>query len=120
METKNTESGRGGMETSDEKSWKVAATIADFEDRDALQVTINDEVVAIYRVSEMFYATAGLCTHAHAQLCDGYVEGDVVECPLHAGRFHIPSGKAVGAPATEDLKVYSVRLSGEDILIRLS
>jgi len=41
-------------------------------------------------------------------LSDGFVEDGKVECPLHQGQFDIRSGKALRAPATEDLRTYAV------------
>ncbi len=40
-----------------------------------------------------------------------------MECPLHQARFHIPTGKVMSAPATEDLRTYPVKVDGEDIYV---
>ena len=45
------------------------------------------------------------CTHGPGYLSEGYIIDDEIECPFHQGRFHIPSGRATCAPATEPLKV---------------
>src|SRR6266498_3868758 len=58
-------------------------------------------------------------THAHALLADGFVEGDTIECPLHQAQFEIRTGKALCGPATEDLKIYPVKVEGGDVLINL-
>jgi len=50
-------------------------------------------------------------------LSDGFVEDGKIECPLHQGQFDIRSGKALCAPATEDLRTYAVKLDGDEILI---
>ena len=50
-----------------------------------------------------------MCTHAYASLADGYIEGDIIECPLHGGCFEIKTGKVASAPATEDLRTYPVQ-----------
>jgi nitrite reductase/ring-hydroxylating ferredoxin subunit len=42
-----------------------------------------------------------------------------VECPLHQGRFHIPTGKAMGAPVTVDIATFPVKIEGADILVAL-
>ena len=43
----------------------------------------------------------------------------MIECPLHAARFDIRTGKVLDPPATEDLKTYPVRVVGDEIQIRL-
>ena len=76
----------------------------------------EDEPSAV-RVGDHFIAISDVCTHEFASLSDGFVEGDLIECPLHAGRFHIPSGKALSPPVTEDLRTYPVKLEGEDVYV---
>jgi 3-phenylpropionate/trans-cinnamate dioxygenase ferredoxin subunit len=43
-----------------------------------------------------------------------------VECPLHQAKFCLRTGKAMNAPATVDIKVYPLRIEGNDILADLS
>ncbi|MEE9250054.1 MAG: non-heme iron oxygenase ferredoxin subunit [Alphaproteobacteria bacterium] len=83
------------------------------------QVTIGELTLAIYNVDGTFYATNDTCTHAFASLSDGYVEDGVIECPLHAARYEIATGKVVDLPATEDLNSYAVRVEGEDIYVEV-
>ena len=42
-----------------------------------------------------------------------------IECPLHAGRFDINTGKVLDPPATDDLKTYPVRVVGDEIQVKL-
>jgi Rieske Fe-S protein len=42
----------------------------------------------------------------------GWLDGDVIECPLHGGRFEVKTGKGLGAPITCDLKTFPVRIEG--------
>ncbi len=61
-------------------------------------VKVGELEVALYNIDGQFYATHNICTHAHALLSDGWLEGDIVECPLHGGRFEVKTGKGLGAP----------------------
>jgi naphthalene 1,2-dioxygenase system ferredoxin subunit len=61
-------------------------------------------------VDDAFYATDNVCTHAFALLSDGFLDGTVVECPLHGGQFDVTSGAAVLEPAECDLRSYPVRV----------
>jgi 3-phenylpropionate/trans-cinnamate dioxygenase ferredoxin subunit len=47
------------------------------------------------------------------------VIGDIIECPLHQGRFHIPTGKAKSAPVCVDLVCYPVKVEGGQVFIQL-
>jgi 3-phenylpropionate/trans-cinnamate dioxygenase ferredoxin subunit len=60
-----------------------------------------------------------LCTHEQAHLADGLVMDDIIECPLHNGRFDYRTGEAMGAPVCVDLKTYLVRVENGRVLIDL-
>ena len=98
--------------------WAPVARSADLAEGATLQTLCGDDVVCLYRLDGRVFATQDLCTHGAASLADGFVEGETIECPFHQGLFHIPTGKAVGAPCTVDLKVYEAREENDDILLR--
>ena len=65
---------------------------------------------AVYNVDGNFYVSQDECTHGPGYLSEGYIIDDEIECPFHQGRFHIPSGRATCAPATEPIKCWSVKV----------
>jgi len=73
--------------------------------------------VALFRVDDQFYATDDTCTHAEASLSDGYIDGDIVECPFHSARFCIRTGQALSLPASEPLKTYAVKVEHGSVLV---
>jgi len=79
---------------------------------DATRIEHNGVCIAIFNLGGKFYATSGICTHAHAFLSEGYIDGQTVECPLHQGLFHIPTGTPLSPPVTERLKTYETKLDG--------
>jgi nitrite reductase/ring-hydroxylating ferredoxin subunit len=93
------------------------AKAADLADGEMKQVELAGKKIALFNLKGSFYAIDDLCTHAFAFLTDGYVEGEEVECPLHAGRFDIRTGKATAPPCTEDVKVYQVKVEGGALLV---
>jgi anthranilate 1,2-dioxygenase large subunit len=100
-------------------AWQKVASLDDFGDRDVIGVEVAGTPIALFRLGDEVHATSGACTHEFALLADGFVETDdgSVECPLHQALFDIRTGKALCAPATENLKVYPVRIDGSDISI---
>jgi 3-phenylpropionate/trans-cinnamate dioxygenase ferredoxin subunit len=75
---------------------------------------------ALYRTADdRYFATDGLCTHEYAELADGFVQGTIIECPLHNGRFDFTTGEAKGAPACVDLQTYPVKVEGGRILLKV-
>ena len=97
---------------------KLAKT-SDIEEEAGKAYKVGDREISIFKIGGTFYCIDDICTHAYASLADGYVEDGCVECPLHAGRFEIATGKAQGAPVFVDLKTYPVRIEGDDIIVEL-
>ena len=98
-------------------AWQRAASLSEIDVDGVLGVDVNGSPVALYRLSNEVFATSGICTHALALLSEGFVEDGKIECPLHQGQFDIRSGRALCAPATEDLCTYAVKLEGDDVFI---
>ncbi len=98
-------------------AWHSVAKADDLDDDDVIGVEVDDTEIAVFKLGGVYYATHNICTHEYACLSDGYIEGDRIECPLHQGYFHIPTGKAEGAPVTEDIPTYPVKEEGGEILV---
>ena len=82
-------------------------------------VDVDGERIAICNVDGEITAVSGTCTHADADLCDGDLEDGCLVCPLHYASFDARTGHAMEPPADEPLKVYEVKLEGEDILVNI-
>jgi nitrite reductase/ring-hydroxylating ferredoxin subunit len=80
---------------------------------------LGDVFVAVYNIDGTFYATEASCTHSFADLADGILEGDVIECSLHFGAFHVPSGKAVAAPCFTNLRTFRTEVTDGQVLVDL-
>ena len=98
-------------------AWQRVASINEIDRDGVLGLDVDGSPVALYRLGNEVFATAGICTHALAILSDGFVEDGKIECPLHQGQFDIRSGEALCAPVTEDLRTYAVKLEGDDVFI---
>jgi nitrite reductase/ring-hydroxylating ferredoxin subunit len=102
-----------------ESGWVRVASRSDLAEGEVLGVDAAGKEIALYDADGRIFATDNICTHAYARLSDGWLDGETIECPLHAARFDIRTGKVLDPPATEPLKTYPVRLSGEDIEIKI-
>jgi nitrite reductase/ring-hydroxylating ferredoxin subunit len=98
--------------------WIKIADVAEVPEDGTLRVFIGGEPVCLYNLAGRIYATHDLCTHGQASLADGFVDGEQIECPLHQGRFHIPTGRAVGPPCTVDVRTYSVRVRDGSVFLQ--
>ena len=80
-------------------------------------VEYDDQLVVLVYLDEKVYAIADVCTHDGGPLSDGPVEDSCIACPRHGAKFDIRTGKAVTMPATEDTKVFEVKIDGDDVLV---
>ena len=64
---------------------------------------VGDEPILLSRFDDGFAAVSGTCTHYGAALGQGLVAGGTVRCPLHHACFDLRSGRALHAPALDDL-----------------
>ena len=103
----------------DDAGWVRAAARSDLAEGEVIGVEVAGHSIALYDADGNLFATENICTHAYACLSDGWLDGEVIECPLHAARFDIRSGKVLDPPATEDLKTYPVRIADGEIQVRL-
>lgn len=83
-------------------------------------VSIGDKQIALYNVDGEIFATDNICSHAFAMLTDGWLDGNEIECPLHAGRFDVKTGKGLGPPIPCDIRSYRVRVAGDEIQVDLT
>ena len=100
-------------------AWTPVATLDDFAASDAIAVVVAGKEIAIFLVDGAVFATANRCTHGDARLCDGWVEGHEIECPLHQGRFDVRTGAATGAPAEIALATYPARLADDRVELQI-
>lgn len=101
-------------------AWVRVASRSDVAEGQVLGVRVGDKEVALYHLpGGEFRATDNVCTHEYALLSEGWLENGCIECPLHAAQFDVRTGKALCAPAEEDLAVFEVKVEGEDLLVKM-
>ena len=100
--------------------WIAVAMEGDLFEGAAIAVTPIDDEIAIYKTEagEVF-ATDNICSHGHARLCDGFLEGHEIECPFHQGRFDIRSGEATLAPCSDAIRSYAAKIEDGRVWLRL-
>ena len=81
---------------------------------------VNGEPVAIANVGGAYYAFHDTCTHRRCSLSEGELDGTTLTCICHGSRFDITTGEVVRGPAPRPLKVFNVRLEGDDLRIEAS
>ncbi|GGI98790.1 bifunctional 3-phenylpropionate/cinnamic acid dioxygenase ferredoxin subunit [Alicyclobacillus cellulosilyticus] len=98
-------------------AWVRVAALAELPVGGMKRVTVDGEEIAIYRLPDGLYATSDVCTHAGESLTAGRLDGHVVACPKHGGKFDVRTGAAVALPCVIPLATYAVEVRGEDIYL---
>lgn len=92
--------------------------LADVEEEKPVRVTPEQfPPLAVFVLDGEYFVTDDTCTHSVASLCDGYQEGDEIECPFHGGAFNIKTGEAIAFPCTQPIKVYKVVIEDDYVCI---
>jgi p-cumate 2,3-dioxygenase ferredoxin component len=84
-----------------------------------MQVLVPDlGALAVYHVDGRFYVTADACTHMQASLGEeGALEGHVIQCSWHNGKFDVRTGEVLGPPCPAPLKTYRVQVEGGSVFV---
>lgn len=98
------------------ENWVTVAEVADLPDDSMMAVDVDDREILICNIGGgELCATDNVCTHEFARLSDGILDGDVIECPLHAGQFDLRTGKGLCEPITVDLRTFPIRITDDKI-----
>jgi naphthalene 1,2-dioxygenase ferredoxin component len=100
-------------------NWVDALASDDLPTDDVIGVAVAGRDIAIFAVDGEVYATDNLCTHGRARLCDGFLDGHEIECPLHQGKFDVRNGQPTCAPVSQALKSYPVRIEGGRVFLQI-
>ena len=100
-------------------NWIKIATVGQIEEDESLGVEVEGKQLAVHHTEGEYFVTDNICTHQFALLSDGFIEDGCVECPLHQAMFDLRTGEPKSAPATEPVKVYEVKVEGDEILVNL-
>ena len=103
----------------DNENWVDALAADDLPNDDVVGVVVAGRDIAIYTVGDDLYATDNICTHGQARLCDGFLEGNAIECPLHQGKFDVRDGKPLCEPASEPLRTFDVKIENSRVYVRM-
>ena len=93
-----------------------AAKIDEIQPGTCLGVRVDGVFVGIYNVDGAYHAMNNICPHLGGVLSYGFLEDNVVTCPLHMWEFDVKTGKCVW-PEHEQIATYPVKVDGQDVLV---
>ena len=85
----------------------------------SMKVEAGGQNIALFSVNGTCHAIGDTCTHRGGPLSEGTLEGTIVTCPWHRGKFDVTTGKAIAPPARIDVASYRITVEGEDINVEI-
>ncbi|MER6968921.1 bifunctional 3-phenylpropionate/cinnamic acid dioxygenase ferredoxin subunit [Streptomyces halstedii] len=76
--------------------------------------------VAVFNADGELYAIDDICTHQDASLSEGWLEGCLIECPLHAASFDLRTGSPTCLPARRPVRTHRVTVDDGIIHVHLA
>jgi len=100
--------------------WTDAAAVDDVPEDDVIGMIVGGRDMALYNAGGEIFATDNICTHGQARLCEGFLDGHEIECPLHQGKFDVRTGQPTCAPVTEAIRSYPVKIEAGHVFLAIS
>jgi 3-phenylpropionate/trans-cinnamate dioxygenase ferredoxin component len=96
-------------------------SVDELESGSARRVDVDDHRLCVVRIDGDWYCVDDECTHADYSLAEGDVweEEREVECPKHGSTFSLVTGEPQTLPATQPVRIYEVRVEGDDVMVTL-
>ncbi|WP_421949981.1 non-heme iron oxygenase ferredoxin subunit [Pelagibacterium sp.] len=91
--------------------------LEDLDEDEPSRAEVDGFAYAIFKVGDMVFVTADLCSHGPGLLSEGYVEDCQVECPFHQGKFDIRTGMPTEAPCEIPIKTWTPVLQDGGVYI---
>jgi len=77
---------------------------------DRRSVIVDELPALVIRIQDQYFVVEDVCTHDGQPLTDGVISDMSIECPRHAARFDLKTGKALCMPATEPIRVFRTEI----------
>ncbi len=97
--------------------WVQVTTVDVIPEDEMIGVKIEGRALGVYNIAGKFHAAEDICPHARVLLSEGMFDGRVIECPIHAARFNVATGRRLSGPVCRDLLVYPVKLEGDAVFV---
>lgn len=99
-------------------TWHHLCAAAKLSDGEPRGFKVGERRVALYKVDDDIFATDDICSHAFALLSTGFLDGHMIECPLHGAIFDVRNGKCRSS-AYKDIEAFKVEIRDGEVYVRL-
>jgi nitrite reductase/ring-hydroxylating ferredoxin subunit len=98
--------------------WHDVAALDSLDPDFPTSVEVNKQAIGLFLSGDEVHALEDVCPHAFALLSQGFQEDGFIECPLHAAKFEIATGKCMNEIGQRDLKVFPIKVENGRVCIQ--
>jgi 3-phenylpropionate/trans-cinnamate dioxygenase ferredoxin subunit len=93
--------------------------VKDVETGSARRFDVDGHRLCVVHLGDDYYVIDDTCSHADYSLSEGDIwEDDLeIECPKHGSTFSLETGDPATLPATQPVRVYEVKIDGDDVVV---
>jgi len=95
-----------------------AAKISEVPNFGKKVVSLAGREVLLVNIKGVIHACENECPHQGSPMSSAIVKEGIISCPRHGFRFSLSDGECIDRPDLV-LKIFPVRLDGDDIMIAL-
>lgn len=88
--------------------------IENFTEQKSYPFTVGKERYLLVHSGETYYLIANHCGHFGVSLENGFVENDIITCPVHGITFNLETGEKVNRPYEICDKLITLQLIEKD------
>lgn len=94
-------------------------SVKEVETGSARRFDVDGHRLCVVHLGDDYYVIDDTCTHADYSLSEGDIwEDDLeIECPKHGSTFSLETGEPATLPATQPVRVYEVKIDGDDVVV---
>lgn len=78
-------------------------------------VDVDGQPILVCNTGGRIFAVTNICSHAAEALDCGRMRNGWIACPVHGARFDLETGDPLNPPATQPIKTYEVRITGDTV-----
>ncbi len=83
-------------------------------------IQVGNNKIALANIDGQIFAIDDRCSHKECSLgTEGALDGNVVICGCHGGKFDMRKGEAMSLPAVTNVRSYAVKIENGDVLVKL-
>ncbi len=99
-------------------TWKHLCSAARLSEGEPLGLQLDDLRIGLFKIDGEIFAIDDVCPHAFALLSTGFIEGHVVECPLHGAMFDVRDGQCHSGDY-DDTRTFPVEIRAGELYVNL-